>query len=74
MLYSSSGTEKGLTPVVVACNMKLSFLLSFLYISMLQAPYLRDVAIFPALIISKLNPVSCFMLILASQDIGLSVN
>ncbi len=27
--------RKGLTPVVVACNMKQSFLLSFLYISML---------------------------------------
>ncbi len=30
--------RKGLTLVVVACNLKLSFLLSFLQISMLQAP------------------------------------
>ncbi len=37
LLDSSSGQKK-LTQVVAACNMKLSFLLFFLYISMLQAP------------------------------------
>jgi hypothetical protein len=45
--FTAAQDRKGLIPAVLACNIKLSFLLSFLNISMIQAPSnLRDVAVF----------------------------
>jgi hypothetical protein len=59
--------RKGLTPVVVACNIKLSFLHpSCAYQCFKRRNICVMLQCFPALIISKLKPVSCVMLILAS--------
>jgi hypothetical protein len=64
--WTAAQDRKGLTLVVIACNMKLSFLVSFLYIDInASSAVCVMLQCFPALIIFKFKPVSCFILILA---------